>query len=443
MELGSKLKGARIRAGLSQEQLAKRLGVTRQTVSNWENCRSYPDAGSLVALSELYGISLDAMLKSDQEKQNPYELVTAKRREQCQTLLETGIIMLLIGWLLNGQNFAFTGRILAILGAVSTYLATGLHLYFFDHTVSQIKRGIAGLLLHLFLTVSIAILPEIPVTLISFSRLGALLLIYSAEVWQINWKSTRLWLLIALYVGVPLFNLATHLQDTGSFNEYTPFPGEYRIAEVLYPEGAAGYDTTKIHLETILSEHRLKLSEEGNDYRTVGTFTYLPAEPERNEAAIWQLIPEEAPEQMYKITVTDEDAVILSYYENEQLREKWLLSRVDTAGIVVATIGKTMTSTPKWYPAGSADPTPYFRSSDVVRNARMTVTVGSLETEELTLIEEYHNGDQTEYITHILQPESPGRFYMKLSTRYDNPEQWALYRIPFHGGEYRFILTFG
>ena len=65
MELGKQLKTARTDASLSQEELAKKIGVSRQTISNWENCRSYPDIGSLIKLSDLYGISLDAMLKAD------------------------------------------------------------------------------------------------------------------------------------------------------------------------------------------------------------------------------------------------------------------------------------------------------------------------------------------------------------------------------------------
>ena len=63
--IGGKLKAARGAAGLTQEQAAEKAGVSRQTVSSWENDRSYPDIGSVIALSELYGISLDELLKED------------------------------------------------------------------------------------------------------------------------------------------------------------------------------------------------------------------------------------------------------------------------------------------------------------------------------------------------------------------------------------------
>ena len=59
MELGGQIKRYRIRLGLSQEELADRIFVTRQSVSNWENGRTYPDLQSLLRLSDLFGLSLD------------------------------------------------------------------------------------------------------------------------------------------------------------------------------------------------------------------------------------------------------------------------------------------------------------------------------------------------------------------------------------------------
>ena len=67
MEIGKKLKDARIRSGLTQENTAEKIGVSRQTISNWENERSYPDIISVIKLSSLYSISLDSLLKGDDE----------------------------------------------------------------------------------------------------------------------------------------------------------------------------------------------------------------------------------------------------------------------------------------------------------------------------------------------------------------------------------------
>lgn len=65
MEIGKKLKDARLRAKLTQEQVAERLFVSRQTISNWENEKTYPDIVSVVKLSDLYSISLDKLLRGD------------------------------------------------------------------------------------------------------------------------------------------------------------------------------------------------------------------------------------------------------------------------------------------------------------------------------------------------------------------------------------------
>ena len=67
MEIGQKLREARQERGLTQEELSERLHVSRQTISNWENQRSYPDIISLIALSDLYGISLDELVKEDKQ----------------------------------------------------------------------------------------------------------------------------------------------------------------------------------------------------------------------------------------------------------------------------------------------------------------------------------------------------------------------------------------
>lgn len=63
MELGTQIRKYRNEKTLSQEALAEKVYVSRQTVSNWENDKSYPDVNSLVLLSEVFEISLDQLIK--------------------------------------------------------------------------------------------------------------------------------------------------------------------------------------------------------------------------------------------------------------------------------------------------------------------------------------------------------------------------------------------
>ena len=67
MEIGKKLKDARMRTGFTQEAVAEKINVSRQTISNWENEKSYPDIISVIELSNLYSISLDDLLKGDEK----------------------------------------------------------------------------------------------------------------------------------------------------------------------------------------------------------------------------------------------------------------------------------------------------------------------------------------------------------------------------------------
>lgn len=67
MEVGKRLKEARMELNLTQEQVAEKLFVSRQTISNWENEKTYPDIISIIKLSDLYSISLDKLLKGDQK----------------------------------------------------------------------------------------------------------------------------------------------------------------------------------------------------------------------------------------------------------------------------------------------------------------------------------------------------------------------------------------
>ena len=68
MEIGKQIRKYRTEQNLSQDDLADKVYVTRQTISNWENDRNYPDIRSLVLLSSVFGISLDILVKGDLEQ---------------------------------------------------------------------------------------------------------------------------------------------------------------------------------------------------------------------------------------------------------------------------------------------------------------------------------------------------------------------------------------
>ncbi|CAH1852510.1 helix-turn-helix domain-containing protein [Convivina intestini] len=65
MRFGDRLKVTRTNKGLTQDGVAQHFHVSRQTISIWENEKTYPDVASLVELSDYYQISLDTLLKED------------------------------------------------------------------------------------------------------------------------------------------------------------------------------------------------------------------------------------------------------------------------------------------------------------------------------------------------------------------------------------------
>ena len=65
--IGEKLFEHRKNANLSQEELAEKIGVSRQAVSKWERDESSPDTNNLIALAKLYNISLDELVLSDNQ----------------------------------------------------------------------------------------------------------------------------------------------------------------------------------------------------------------------------------------------------------------------------------------------------------------------------------------------------------------------------------------
>lgn len=59
MKLGKQIKDFRNQFSFSQEELAEKMYVSRQTISNWENDKTYPDINSLVLMSQLFGTTID------------------------------------------------------------------------------------------------------------------------------------------------------------------------------------------------------------------------------------------------------------------------------------------------------------------------------------------------------------------------------------------------
>ena len=120
MEIGSKLKQARLKIELTQEYVAEQIGVSRQTISNWENNKSYPDIVSVIKMSDLYEVSLDYLLKGKEDTTMTSYMDyleestnTVKSKQRFSKLIQIGIYMVLWSicliwfWVAKGLDPAF------------------------------------------------------------------------------------------------------------------------------------------------------------------------------------------------------------------------------------------------------------------------------------------------------------------------------------------------
>ena len=123
MKIGVKLKEARLQAGLTQENVAEEIQVTRQTISNWETEKSFPDIVSVIKLSTLYNISLDKLLKGDEEMIEHLEKSTniVKSNQKLIIAIIANVMMIIAFILFNGliisnQYLIMGGSALGIIG---------------------------------------------------------------------------------------------------------------------------------------------------------------------------------------------------------------------------------------------------------------------------------------------------------------------------------------
>ncbi|HEP1566027.1 TPA: helix-turn-helix transcriptional regulator [Streptococcus pyogenes] len=97
MEIGQQMIRYRKQQALSQEELVEKVYVSRQSISNWENDKTYPDIHSLLLLSQIFQVSLDQLIKGDIEKMK-YTItqVDKKNFERDTKVMVTLMILLMI-----------------------------------------------------------------------------------------------------------------------------------------------------------------------------------------------------------------------------------------------------------------------------------------------------------------------------------------------------------
>lgn len=118
--LGKRIVAGRKKAGMTQDQLAERLGVTAQAVSKWENDQSCPDIAMLPRLAEIFGTSTDALLGMEREPVREAEAVPQKEEEPEGIHFQNGNLDIRFGGIRKGAvGFALWVLLVGVLQMVS------------------------------------------------------------------------------------------------------------------------------------------------------------------------------------------------------------------------------------------------------------------------------------------------------------------------------------
>ena len=133
MELGNKIKYYRGEKELSQEALAERVYVSRQTISNWENNKSYPDINSIVLLSEIFEISIDNLIKGDVEQMK--KEINSEEVKKLNFYATMMVILMLVATILLMPMLKFIG----LYGFIPYFVLVGCAM-FFAIKVDKIKK---------------------------------------------------------------------------------------------------------------------------------------------------------------------------------------------------------------------------------------------------------------------------------------------------------------
>lgn len=154
MEVGKRIREERERLGISQENLAREVFVSRQTVSNWETGKTYPDVQSLLLLSNLFDVSVDSLVRGDveaMEKQmENYELERYKIKASMTValgLIAVGAVMLALLRMRDEtltSPFGIVALFLLLAGVATSFIAERIEKRYDIETMQEVQAFLEG-----------------------------------------------------------------------------------------------------------------------------------------------------------------------------------------------------------------------------------------------------------------------------------------------------------
>lgn len=137
MTLGERLLEYRTKSNMSQDTLAEKLGVTRQTISKWETDQSTPDFNKILPLCEVYGITTDELIKGEKKEQtidSDSKTYVEKRNKQKATVISTSVFLYCVGtfslpYMIEGLKYEESHAVMFTM--LLWTIATVMLIYFF------------------------------------------------------------------------------------------------------------------------------------------------------------------------------------------------------------------------------------------------------------------------------------------------------------------------
>ena len=145
MQLNNQIKKYRGILNMSQEDLAQKVYVTRQTISNWETGKSYPDIHSLLLLSSLFEISLDQLIKGDIDiMRNEIDNTEVKKLNYIGNIFSLLFLLSILVFVPLIKFLEIFGLIIWVgLYSVTLVLGIKLNKFYKKHDISTYKEIIA------------------------------------------------------------------------------------------------------------------------------------------------------------------------------------------------------------------------------------------------------------------------------------------------------------
>ena len=465
MDIGQKLKEKRTQAGLTQEAVAEKIGVSRQTVSNWENNRSYPDIVSILRLSDLYEVSLDEFLKEDANMRKHVEENAQTLKKIWNVLYDLSILLIPVAIFMQHYNWDTTATALYIISAVLFIVPRLLAPKLFG---SNWKSELILIALYLLLLMNLFFLMA--------GRFGTIFLLITDILWLAFWGFHKQnsntdtihsshWTLMALVIVLPMLMYVADSDNPTPVDEpnpYAPYPNTYQVAEVISPQNSEEtlplislsevrqtYKQDPLTTITEYTGHLSLLNPVTQESTYIGELTELEV-PAGNSApkGIWQTTPEEDSSLLYQVTVEADTSVTLSCYQGDSLQWKYLLEDMPHLKVGFSATANLMS----WGERGNFHAVWYFGGTGYDHDTLKTVpeTLGErtisfhpeFPAETLTVYEDYYCDGKMTTRELTIQPDENGIFQMKAVPYDDSGTRYCIYRVPFKDGEYIFRVDF-